>query len=589
MYFLDTQEYRDADLDDDGLLCGMGFTPVLAVTTSALPDGQVGTSYSESLAAFGGDGNYTWSVSVGTLPDGLSLTESSGLISGTPTAPGTWSFTVQLVSGEGQMATADLSIKVDELDTFDCSMQSEIPQTECQALVALYESTNGAGWTNSTGWLESLTPCGWSGVRCDAGSVTRVDRAGNQLTGSIPAELRNLSNLTSLGLDNNQLTGPIPSELGMLENLTDLDLSENQLTGPIPDELGNLSALSDLLLYDNRLSGPIPASLNNLPKLWRMYLYLNQLSGSIPAELGNLSYLLLLDLSRNQLTGPIPPELGNLSRVWVLDLYHNQLTGPIPAELGNMSNVRALNLYENQLTGPLPAELENLPHLGGLYLWENQLTGSIPAEWGNLSELVDLRLENNQLTGSIPAELGSLSKLGILHLYSNQLTGPIPAEIGNLSELFRFRLDDNQLSDLVPLQVAQLGGLLQGSRDSWRCQFRGNAGLHMLDTQEYHDADLDDDGYICEVALSAVLTVTTPSLPDGQVGTSYSESLAATGGDGDYTWSISSGTLPGGLSLASSTGVISGTPTTAGTSNFTVQVASGEGQTATKALSIQIS
>jgi VCBS repeat-containing protein len=71
------------------------------------------------------------------------------------------------------------------------------------------------------------------------------------------------------------------------------------------------------------------------------------------------------------------------------------------------------------------------------------------------------------------------------------------------------------------------------------------------------------------------------------VGSSYSQTLAATGGSGTYTWSITSGSLPSGLSLASSTGAITGTPTTAGTSNVTFKVADGIG-TVSKALSITI-
>jgi len=71
------------------------------------------------------------------------------------------------------------------------------------------------------------------------------------------------------------------------------------------------------------------------------------------------------------------------------------------------------------------------------------------------------------------------------------------------------------------------------------------------------------------------LTITTTSLPDGFAGTEYSQTLTATGGKGTYTWSITSGRLPDGLILNSSTGVISGTPNTAGTFNFTVKVTDG--------------
>ena len=84
------------------------------------------------------------------------------------------------------------------------------------------------------------------------------------------------------------------------------------------------------------------------------------------------------------------------------------------------------------------------------------------------------------------------------------------------------------------------------------------------------------------------LSITTSSLPGGTLNVSYSATLAASGGTSPYTWSIASGSLPTGLSLAGGTGVISGTPTAAGTFNFTVRVtdSANPAQTATKALSI---
>jgi hypothetical protein len=58
---------------------------------------------------------------------------------------------------------------------FDCSTVGEMPSVECQALVALYEGTNGPGWMNHGGWLTTSTPCGWYGLTCDAGHVTGLD------------------------------------------------------------------------------------------------------------------------------------------------------------------------------------------------------------------------------------------------------------------------------------------------------------------------------------------------------------------------------------------------------------------------------
>ncbi len=96
------------------------------------------------------------------------------------------------------------------------------------------------------------------------------------------------------------------------------------------------------------------------------------------------------------------------------------------------------------------------------------------------------------------------------------------------------------------------------------------------------------------MALSTVspLAVSTSTLPSGVIGSPYDAQLNATGGDGGYAWSVESGALPSGLTLDSTTGTITGTPTAAGTSSFTVAVAdptlAPTGQQATAALSIAI-
>jgi hypothetical protein len=83
--------------------------------------------------------------------------------------------------------------------------------------------------------------------------------------------------------------------------------------------------------------------------------------------------------------------------------------------------------------------------------------------------------------------------------------------------------------------------------------------------------------------------ITTTTLPDGTIGANYNQTLFATGGSVPYTWSLASGTLPAGLTLASSTGVIAGTPAgPAGVSTFEVQVAGNDGLLSTRTLSITI-
>ena len=84
------------------------------------------------------------------------------------------------------------------------------------------------------------------------------------------------------------------------------------------------------------------------------------------------------------------------------------------------------------------------------------------------------------------------------------------------------------------------------------------------------------------------LTITTTNLPAGMVGEAYSATLEATGGATPYTWKVSAGKLPAGLSLNPTTGEISGTPTESGTTNFTIKVTDSAtpAQEATEELSI---
>lgn len=75
---------------------------------------------------------------------------------------------------------------------------------------------------------------------------------------------------------------------------------------------------------------------------------------------------------------------------------------------------------------------------------------------------------------------------------------------------------------------------------------------------------------------SGTVSITTATLPGGMVNLAYTTTIAATGGLAPYSFSVSAGSLPAGLILTASTGVLSGTPTTAGSSTFTIQAADSE-------------
>ena len=359
-------------------------------------------------------------------------------------------------------------------------------ETDREALVALYNATNGPNWANNENWLSGAPIGEWYGVRTDDnGRVTWLFLYENRLSGEIPPELGNLANLETLGLSNNRLSGEIPPELGSLANLEDLSLSGNELSGEIPSELGNLANLEDLSLpraHRSQLGGCVPTSLQDqlfnpagppfcasAPETDREALvalynatdgpnWANEnywLSGASIAEWDGVTTddngrVTWLYLNENRLSGEIPPELGSLSNLESLELAQNRLSGEIPSELGNLANLEEMYLWVNQLSGEIPPELGSLANLEDLYLSGNELSGEIPSELGNLSNLENLYLSDNQLSGEIPSELSSLSNLNQLRLNNNELSGEIPSELGQLSNLESLVLSDNELMGCVP-------------------------------------------------------------------------------------------------------------------------------------------
>lgn len=162
-------------------------------------------------------------------------------------------------------------------------------ETDREALVALYNATDGDYWVNNASWLSERSLDEWFGVTVgEDGRVNGLRMSYNDLRGELPPELGNLTSLELLSLPNNFLNGPLPPELGNLPNLFALALGSNALSGSLPPELGSLTKLRDL---------SVPA---------------NQFEGEIPSEYGDMSSLRHLNLSHNKLTGEVPTELLEL-------------------------------------------------------------------------------------------------------------------------------------------------------------------------------------------------------------------------------------------------------------------------------------
>ena len=427
-----------------GLRFGKGTSSLSAVPVIQIPDGggieggqapppTVQLSASPASIEPGQSTTLTWSStsaeSAEIEPD-IGAVPTSGTRKVSPNTTTTYRITV--TGADGQTRTASVTVRV-----------ARVVASQQGALTALYKSTGGPDWFESTNWGTGRPLRDWHGVTVDDdGRVTELKLNNNGLTGPLPPELGDLTRLTFLNLGRNGLTGPIPSELGDLTMLKDLHLQSNGLTGPIPPELGDLTMLRFLQLQSNGLTGPIPPELGNLTNLSELQLQSNGLTGPIPPELGNLTSLTYLILGQNDLTGPIPSELGNLTMLRFLQLQSNGLTGRIPPELGNLTSLRELNLGANGLTGPIPSELGNLTMLTTLGLEENELTGRIPPELGDLTSLTELTLSGNSgLAGSLPTELTGLGRLETLVAVGTELCTPSDPSFQDwLGGIYRLRV-----------------------------------------------------------------------------------------------------------------------------------------------------
>ncbi|GLJ55603.1 hypothetical protein SUGI_1194190 [Cryptomeria japonica] len=304
--------------------------------------------------------------------------------------------------------------------------------------------------------------------------LQKLDFSNNHLTGTLPATIfsKLSATLYFLNVEKNNIRGSIPKEIGNLSSVTQLYMNRNSFVGTIPSEIANLLNLVAIDLRQNKLQGSIPAEVQLLnQRLVYMYLDDNMLSGSIPESIGKLNNLRELTLSRNRLEGRIPPEISQCKLLEDLQLCCNNLSGPIPSEIANLRNLySSLDLSRNALTGPMPAVIGGMQMIQWVDLSVNKLSGAIPAQITGLVGLQYLNLSYNNLEGVLPSAIGQkLSILEELDLSHNNITGPVPASISNL-EMFEFL--DLSYNNFIG-QVPCTGAVKKMNKTS----FLGNPGL----------------------------------------------------------------------------------------------------------------
>ena len=195
------------------------------------------------------------------------------------------------------------------------------------ALIALYNAFDGPNWTNPwdiTTPIETWDPSFRLQFDDVTNRVVHFDYSGQNLTGIIPPEIGDLTELTGLWLFGNNITGEVPAEIWTLTNLRELVIGSQTsgeaytpgaltLTNGIPSEIANLQQLEWLNLNGIALTLPLESEVYNLPNLIRIRLQDCGITGQLPAGLANISDV---RVERNEFEGTIPTEIltssGNL-------------------------------------------------------------------------------------------------------------------------------------------------------------------------------------------------------------------------------------------------------------------------------------
>ena len=271
----------------------------------------------------------------------------------------------------------------------------------------------------------------------------------------------NMTSLLRVDLGFNKLYGRIPGErLVQMKSLVKIQLccqvGHERLSGKIPEDIGNLTDLQVLSLGESRLNGSIPKSIAKLQKLWFLGLESVKNLRSGFENLFNLSSLRYMYLSYAGLNGTLPDQFGLYfpGMIYCL-LGGNNFTGGIPSTVGNMANVTILFLADNNFCGQIPKSIGLNPSLRYADFSGNNFTSFEKGIQFKSASLEEMILANNkQFTSSLDDFLEAikdLSKLRTLNISGCDFHGRISDMLwSNFQNLIFLDLSKNRLSNEIP-------------------------------------------------------------------------------------------------------------------------------------------
>ncbi|WP_168389207.1 IPTL-CTERM sorting domain-containing protein [Xylophilus sp. Leaf220] len=531
--------------------------PTITVAPATLPNPRVGVAYSQTVSASGGTAPYTFAITAGALPAGMNL-GVGGTLSGTSTSAGTFNFTVTATDNGGFTGSRSYTITVaaPTITIAPTSLPNAVAGQAYSTTVSASGGTAAYSYAITSGSLPngiSMTPTGViSGTSTVAGNFTFTVTATDSSSGA---------GAPFTGARTYTLGVAAPTVVVAPTTLPNFTVGAGYSQ--------NVSASGGTAPYTFAITaGVTPAGIT--------LSVAGVLSGT-PTSAGTFNFTATATDS-NGFTG---------NRAYTVTVAAPTIT-VAPTSLPNAVAGQA---YSSTLTAN-----------GGTAPYSFAITaGALPSgvslsPTGVLAGTATVAGTFNFTVSATDGSSGSGAPFSGSRAYALTVGAPavtiapltLPSPTGgtpysqNLSASggsapYSFSISAGSLPAGLTLSTA---GVLSGTpAASGTFNFTATAT----------DANGFTGGRAYTFSISApVLTITPSTLSAGTVGLTYRQTISTAGGTAPYSYAISAGTLPPGLSLASATGALTGAPTTAGSFNFTIAVTDALGFSDTRAFSIAV-